>query len=113
MASGPSLSSKGRSCIADLNDLCTKLRNPNCKYLDQISPSAVEDESRRFMVWANNIGALQGPQKQSSLDYRLREAPQVRQQVIRLLDRLSFSATQGLFIFLIESFNPLSFAFPS
>jgi hypothetical protein len=109
MTSDPSLSFKGRSCVAAINELCAKLRNPDCKYLDEISPSAVEDESRRFKVWANNIGAFQGPQKQSSLDYRLREAPQVRQQVVRLLDRLSFSATQGLFHFLVQISTP----FPS
>jgi hypothetical protein len=83
-------------CAAALNDLSTILKDPNCQHLDQTQSFAIEDEARRFKLWASNIGALQGPEIESSLDYRLREAPQVRQQAINILKRLTFSAKQGL-----------------
>lgn len=95
MASTPSLLTQAKSCAANLHALCAKLKDPECEYLDQISAWAIEDETHRFQVWAHNIGAFQEPQKQSSLAHRLTDAPQVCQQVARLLDRLSSSAKQG------------------
>lgn len=49
----------------------------------QIQVVALEDEFGRFRVWAANIGALQ--KGHSSLDYRLREAPLVQENVQKLL----------------------------
>ena len=86
------------------------LKEPDCLFLDQISASAIEDETRRFKLWANNIAAFQSPKKRSSLDYRLRDASHVRQQVIRLFDRLSSSAKQGQTLFFKpDSFSQLSY----
>lgn len=45
-----------------------------------------QDELGRFRVWASNIGAHQAGQ--SSLDYRLRDASDVKKQVLQLLKRL-------------------------
>jgi hypothetical protein len=44
------------------------------------------DELGRLRVWATNIGAHQIGQ--SSLDYRLRDASHIKDQIIRLLERL-------------------------
>ena len=44
------------------------------------------DELGRLRVWAANIGAHQIGQ--SSLDYRLRDASHIKDQIIRLLERL-------------------------
>ena len=44
------------------------------------------DELGRLRVWAANIGAHQTGQ--SSLDYRLRDASHIKDQIIRLLERL-------------------------
>lgn len=51
-----------------------------------IEADALDDELGRFRVWAANIGALQ--KGHSSLDYRLREAPLVRDNVQKLLKEL-------------------------
>ncbi|KAI9857183.1 MAG: hypothetical protein M1813_008545 [Trichoglossum hirsutum] len=43
------------------------------------------DELDRFRIWAGNIGALQHVKVRSSLDYRLRDAPKLGDQISRLL----------------------------
>lgn len=48
--------------------------------------SKLQDEKTRFRVWCGNIGAHKTGR--SSLEYRLRDASHIRQQVLRLLDDL-------------------------
>ncbi|KPM41492.1 hypothetical protein AK830_g5087 [Neonectria ditissima] len=50
---------------------------------------SVEDDRGRYRVWAANLGALQAPKSSKSLDYRLRDALQMRDSVISGLHRLS------------------------
>ena len=47
-------------------------------------------------LWAGNIGAFHNESLRSSLDYRLREALQVRTQIGRTLQFLDSSLRQGL-----------------
>lgn len=57
-------------------------------------PPRFEDESTRFKMWAGNLGAHQSGR--ASLDYRLREAPHLHDQVIYLLEDLSQSLQDAL-----------------
>lgn len=58
--------------------------------------AAVNDELARFKLWSGNIGAHRtGP---SSLDHRLRDSSPLTQQVARLLDELTTSIDEGMFI---------------
>ncbi|KAK3312892.1 hypothetical protein B0H66DRAFT_382716 [Apodospora peruviana] len=50
--------------------------------------SAVEDCRGRFRVWSFNLGAHQPVDSQKSLDFRLRDAPRMRDSVVRVLHRL-------------------------
>lgn len=61
--------------------------------LDEIPITKVEDELRRFKVWVGNIGAHRTGR--SSMDYRLRDASHIRQQVFKLLKDLAESLTDG------------------
>ncbi|KAK3345889.1 hypothetical protein B0T25DRAFT_462035 [Lasiosphaeria hispida] len=54
-----------------------------------ISLPRVNDELARLKVWAGNIGAHRSGR--SSLDYRLRDASHLRDQVVRLLEDISES----------------------
>src|SRR5947209_12855677 len=45
--------------------------------------SAWRDEAGRFRIWASNLGAHQ--KGQSSLDYRLRDASHIKDQILDLL----------------------------
>ncbi|EDN05244.1 predicted protein [Histoplasma mississippiense (nom. inval.)] len=56
----------------------------------------LQDEHGRLRVWTGNIGAHKS--RRSSLDYRLRDASQVRGQVASLLDVLEVSLSEVLAI---------------
>lgn len=86
---------RSRECRSELQALCAKIRSPDYDQANQISLSTLEDDQKRFDVWANNLGAFQDPRKASSLDHRLREAPQIGEQVLRLLDRLGTASKEG------------------
>ena len=58
-----------------------------------ISSFAVEDELGRFRLWANNIGAAKVGT--ASLDYRLRDATYLFQNVKSLLEELEKTLKQG------------------
>ncbi|KAK7422980.1 hypothetical protein QQX98_001270 [Neonectria punicea] len=63
---------------------------------DQASPAdlrqLLEDELGRFRVWAANLGAFQDPKSPRSLDYRLRDGPVMRSNVVSGLERLKDSS---------------------
>lgn len=53
-----------------------------------IQSSTIEDLLERFVLWAGSLGALQAPAKKLSLDYRLEDAPDVRDQICEYLENL-------------------------
>jgi hypothetical protein len=61
---------------------------------DQALIHSFEDEKTRFKMWAGNLGAHQ--RGRASLDYRLREAPHLQEQVVYLLKDLSQSLQDAL-----------------
>jgi hypothetical protein len=52
----------------------------------QMSLLKLKDEQSRFMVWSGNIGAHRSGR--SSLDYRLRDASNIRDHIIQILRNL-------------------------
>lgn len=89
--STPWIGTIGISCIRSFERLIAILSDRDSLWDGETSLSVAQDELGRFRVWAGNIGGLQQGSKSSSLDYRLREAPQVKGQVMRLLDDLNDS----------------------
>jgi hypothetical protein len=64
--------------------------------VDQPTPFRnIRDQEARFRLWAGNIGAHRKG-KQSSLDYRLREASHLRNAVQGLVDDLVISLNDGM-----------------
>lgn len=81
-----SISSSIIACLKSFNQFIEDIR-----YLQETSGKDIvagpwEDELGRLRVWAANIGAHQTGQ--SSLDFRLRDASHVREQIIKLLQGL-------------------------
>ncbi|KAJ5762741.1 hypothetical protein N7533_001422 [Penicillium manginii] len=70
-------------CLKELDRLCRD--EPLQKHPDVLA-ELWQDELGRLRVWAANIGAHQSGQ--SSLDHRLREASHIKDQTLRLLERL-------------------------
>lgn len=95
MDSGPPapIALHGSRCMRYFDQLRLLLQDSDPQMHAGISYSAVCDELGRFRIWAGNIGALQD--KQSSLDFRLRDAPRISDQVVELLQDLSESLEEG------------------
>ncbi|KAM0245517.1 hypothetical protein ACHAP5_005324, partial [Fusarium lateritium] len=53
---------------------------------DQVFLMKLKDEQSRFVVWSGNIGAHRNGR--SSLDHRLRDASNIRDQIIQILRNL-------------------------
>ena len=71
-------------CLKAFNEFIQGLEHP-----EKVPPNGFivqdwRDELGRLRMWAANIGAHQAGQ--SSLDFRLRDASHIRQQVIKLLN---------------------------
>lgn len=79
-----SLAEHARQCILSFNQC-----EGYAACLPPQDKAIVEDQAGRFSVWASNIGAL-APAR-ASLDYRLREAEDVRRLVMALLITLDES----------------------
>ena len=90
-----SIASLGRQCVSYFDQLRHLLRDSDPQRHAGISYSGACDKLGRFRIWAGNIGALQDERKQSSLDFRLREAPRIADQVVELLQDLSESLNGG------------------
>ena len=92
MSSGgpPLIAPKAHECVRRFSALCSLLPEA-----DRIAHPALVDQLGRFKIWAGNIGAFQELPLPSSLDYRLREAPKIVDQVIELLDDLDETLQEG------------------
>jgi hypothetical protein len=79
-----SIASKLKPCLQSFNVLLSHLGL--AAHETEVPQSAWQDELGRLRIWAANIGAHQTGQ--SSLDYRLRVASHISQQVLKLLEDL-------------------------
>ena len=55
--------------------------------------ASITDEIGRYNVWAGNVGAHQ--HGRSSLDYRLRDASQIREEFVKVLEYLRETLDDG------------------
>jgi hypothetical protein len=55
----------------------------------------MQDAHARFKAWAVNIAALHSGNLQSSLDFRLTEAADVRRRILKVLEDLQESLNAG------------------
>ncbi len=76
-------------CLKSFNQLQERVEQPDYGYEREVSSTAWGDELGRLRIWAANIGAHQTGQ--SSLDFRLRDASHISNQVTKLLRELNHS----------------------
>lgn len=88
-AMSSSIASKGRLCVRSFDQLSALLEDPYHEQQSGILKSATLDELGRFKIWAGNIGAFQESSSRSSLQFRLKEAPNIAIQAEELLDELN------------------------
>ncbi|KAK4501026.1 hypothetical protein PRZ48_006832 [Zasmidium cellare] len=84
---GP-LAGAGPSAIADRTKTCLHTFNTILGLITsgQDAQDVVNDNLSRFRIWAGNIGAYHVDSK--SADYRVRDAPEIKDRIIELLDEL-------------------------
>lgn len=81
-----SISSSIIACLKSFNEFIEEIRHLKETSVRGLVAGAWEDELGRLRMWAANIGAHQTGQ--SSLDFRLRDASHVREQIVKLLQGL-------------------------
>ena len=65
--------------VKDCIDFFNKLLHVSDEKPD--AKTALDDHIGRFNIWAGNVGAFQAFSLPISLDYRLREAPKITEQI--------------------------------
>jgi hypothetical protein len=89
----PTAQTAASTCLQAFSILLQALHNAGPEIAVQVPRDSLEDEFGRLRVWAANIGALQ--KGHSSLDYRLRDAPLVHENVLKLLAELKENIHQS------------------
>lgn len=83
-----STSEQCRACITILKTIVSTLSDP-VSQKGRVHHKQVNDELERFSLWMGNIGALHRPESSMSLESRLREANDVLNHILELLDNLN------------------------
>lgn len=85
--SGPSIADRSRVAQSALLQLLSAVRSTEAE--EQLSIlESVQDLLDKFNLWAGSLGALQPPSRKLSLDYRLQDAEDIRDQIRDYLDDL-------------------------
>jgi hypothetical protein len=90
-----------RKCVDYYTNLCTALKEIIVEesgrrgYDRNQALIVMQDAHARFKAWAVNIAALHSGNLQSSLDFRLTEAADVRRRILKVLEDLQESLNAG------------------
>ncbi|KAJ9492054.1 hypothetical protein VN97_g1191 [Penicillium thymicola] len=85
-AAGTSTTNISSVVVQCLKDLTRLVSQDLSSFASEVPPALWKDELGRLRVWAANIGAHQTGL--SSLDHRLRDASHIKEQTLRVLQRL-------------------------
>jgi hypothetical protein len=97
----PAISILCKSCVGCYNSLCDGLdaltpeRALAIGFNRNASHDLVHDARSRFKAWATTIAALQPGHLESSLDFRLKEAIEIRGRIAKILTDLNESLREG------------------
>lgn len=82
-----------RDCLESFDSVLSDRAEVEGKVGESLFLSKIKDEQDKFKVWSGNIGAHR--KGMSSLDYRLRDASNLRKEVESLLEDLLEALTDG------------------
>jgi len=97
-----SISSLSQDCLKRFEEICGILQD-----LDQETAIrngydrnpvllALQDARARFKAWGTSIAGFRKPHLPTSLDFRLREAPEIRTRLLQVLEYLQEYLNDGL-----------------
>ncbi|KAM0801423.1 ankyrin repeat-containing domain protein [Usnea florida] len=75
-------------CQSDFTSLKAAASGEGCRAVDFLHSRDIQQLQDRFNQWAGNLGALQPFESPLSLEHRLRNAPIVRESILRILTDL-------------------------
>ncbi|KAG9233737.1 hypothetical protein BJ875DRAFT_441949 [Amylocarpus encephaloides] len=100
----PSIFSLSKACLDAYTGFYTALELSTTRQTDEsnfdknaLLPTAL-DARLKFQAWAVNIDALQKDHLRTSLDFRLKEATNIRQRIIKILQGLQESLEDSILI---------------
>ena len=82
-------------CQTNILNLLAAVTGDGCCATDVLQCRDVKQMQDRFNQWAGNLGALQSVASPKSLEYRLRDAPLIRDSILHNLGDLSTSIQAG------------------
>ncbi|KAK4160462.1 hypothetical protein QBC43DRAFT_373017 [Cladorrhinum sp. PSN259] len=83
------------TCTSATSSLATLREKAGHPSVDNALKFESEDHIARLQLWAGNIGALQPPTSAKSLDFRLKDAPQIVTNIHLALQRIADAAGQA------------------
>lgn len=90
-----SIADIGRRCKIGLELLNQLLIVPTHESQLGVSRRQCNDQLSRFKLWAGNIGAFQDKHSSSSLEHRIRSAPRISTQILKLLNQMHHDIEEG------------------
>jgi hypothetical protein len=97
-AAAPSISSSAKS-VARCFDDASQTAAPSAQAQEPnvgLARVEIEDSFTLYKLWAGNLGVFQAPTDTRSLDYRLRQEPEIRRRVLELLSSLEKLLRSGM-----------------
>ena len=88
-----SMSERSRACVRKLREVISALANPRSAD-EHVKQVQVNEELDRFILFVGNIGGFHEPESPLSVDSRLREAKDVLNHILGLLDDLVEAAEE-------------------
>ena len=82
-------------CRSEFTSLMAAASGEGCRAMDCLRLRDVQQLQDRFDQWAGNLGALQPFDSPLSLEHRLRNAPMVRESILKILKDLHESTQAG------------------
>ena len=80
--------------IHDHADACVELFNRYLRDTLSVSKDLAEEQRARFSIWASNVGVFANVR--ASLDYRLRDDPDIQNMIVELLVVIRRNIERGM-----------------
>jgi hypothetical protein len=91
--SSPTITSKAVACrdaLQELSKIVSSANSSSSRYLvrGKELQKSVDDAIARFRAWATSIAAFHDSKRRTSLDFRLKDSPEITMRTLRILDDL-------------------------
>ena len=97
MARSAAIFDRAQTCIDLFHNVLSATRGDEGIDSNAELAARLEDELGRFSIWAGNIGVF-AVHENTTLDYRVRDAPQIKDLIVQQLDGLAKYLKHGMYL---------------